>query len=169
MADYHVTADNQRHFTATAGTRSVGELTYPKWFTFDATLSLPDQEPYQIKPKGFWGTTIELLQHDQVLLRFKMGWNGNIILHTAFHGQEQDFVFKQQGFFKHRYVLTDAQEQELLVVQPDFKWKKFNYEYTITSADAFESLATKNLLVLVAVYCANYYITMMTSAVIAAS
>jgi hypothetical protein len=164
MAEYHVTADAQRHFTATEGTRPVGELAYPKWFAFDATLSLPNQAQYQIKPKGFWGTTIELLQDGHALLRFKMDWNGNIIIHTSFHGREQYFVFKQQSLLKHQYVLTDPQEQELLVVLPDFKWKAFNYEYAITSTDAFEALADKDLLVLVAVYCANYYITVMTVA-----
>ncbi|GAB3830631.1 hypothetical protein [Hymenobacter jeollabukensis] len=168
MAEYHATADGNRHFTLTQGAHPLGQLVYPKWFAFEATLTLADQSAFEVKPKGFWGTTIELLQDGRPLMRFKMGWNGNIILHAAIPGQlEQDFVFKQQGFFKNRFVLTDAQHQELLAVQPDFKWKQFAYEYALATTDAFEALAFKPVLLLLIVHCANYYMTMMSAAVAA--
>ncbi|MBO3273458.1 hypothetical protein [Hymenobacter defluvii] len=170
MAEYHATADEARCFRLTEGSRTIGELTYPTWFTFEATLTLPDQPPLQAKPKGFWGTTIELWQQEALLLRFKMGWNGNIILHTAFGGEEQDFVFQLKGFFKNQYVLTNTHQQELLVLQPDFKWKKVTYEFDIATVEAFEELPYKDILLLLTVHLANYYITMMsTTAVIAAT
>ena len=130
MAEYHVTADDTRCFRLSKDSRAVGELTYPNWFSFEATLQLAaDPTPFAIKPKGFWGTTIEMQQHGETLLRFKMNWNGNIIIQTTFPGHKpQDFVFQQKSFFKGHYLLTDTQQQELLVVQPNFKWKNLHYD-----------------------------------------
>ncbi|MBO0360646.1 hypothetical protein J0X19_21985 [Hymenobacter sp. BT186] len=166
MAEYHVTADDTRCFRLREGARLVGQLTYPSWFSFEATLTLATEPtPFAVQPKGFWGTTIELRQHDTTLLRFKMGWNGNIILQSTFPGHApQDFVFRQKGLFKSHYLLTDAEGQELLVVQPDFKWSKFTYEFALTSTAALETHPSKDVLLLLAVHCANYYITMMSAA-----
>ncbi|MET4104873.1 hypothetical protein [Hymenobacter sp. UYP22] len=164
MAEYTVTPDSSHYFRLAEGLRAVGELTYPSWFTFDATLSLLDQPPFQIKPKGFWGTTIELEQHGNTLLHFTVGWNGNILLHAAFPQQpQQNFIFKQKGVFKNQYMLTDDQDRELLVIQPGFKWKNSTFDFTLFSTERFEALASKDILMLVAVHCANYYLTLMMS------
>ncbi|MBO3271745.1 hypothetical protein [Hymenobacter defluvii] len=67
-------------------------------------------------------------------------------------------------------MLTDAKHQELLVLQPDFKWKKVTYEYDIATAETFEALPFKDVLLLLTVHLANYYITIMSAtAVIAAT
>jgi hypothetical protein len=168
MTEYHVTAADTHCFRLSAGPQLVGELTYPSWFSFEATLTLStDPTPFAVQPKGFWGTTIELRQHETTLLRFKMGWNGNIILQSTFAGlAPQDFVFRQQGFFKSHYLLTDAEGQELLVVRPDFKWNKFTYEFALTATPALEAHPYKDVLLLLAVHCANYYITMMSAAAV---
>lgn len=122
MAEYRVTAENTRCFRLTNGAHAVGELIYAKWFTFDATLTLTDQPAFQIKPRGFWGTTIELQQHGSTLLHFTMGWNGDILLHATFpEHPHQTFIFRQKGVFKSHYVLTDDQGLELLAVQHDFR------------------------------------------------
>jgi hypothetical protein len=110
MAKYHVTADDTRCFRLSEGPRAVSELTYPNWFSFEATLTLAaDPLSFAVKPKGFWGTTIEVQQHEHTMLRFKMSWNGNIIIRTTFPDHPpQDFIFRQKGVFKSQYMLTDA-------------------------------------------------------------
>jgi len=37
-------------------------------------------------------------------------------------------VFKDKGFLKNVYALTDNGGRELLIIQPEFKWKKLKYE-----------------------------------------
>jgi len=166
MAEYKISADGARHFILTEGDRALGELTYEKWFSFEAAILLTDTAQFHIKPKGFWGTTIELQQEGVTLLHFNMGWNGNIIIQTIFNKQQQDFVFGQKSFFKNLYTLTDSQNQELLVIQPDFKWKELNYDYTIFATDSFEASAFKEVLLLLTVHCANYYMAMIMMAVV---
>jgi hypothetical protein len=161
MADYTVASNNTQHFSLRAGGRVLGELTYKSWFSFESTITLTDHSQFAIKPKGFWGTTIELRQGDATLLHFTMGWNGNIVIRATFPDHPQDLVFKQKNFLKNLYALTDSQQQELLVIQPDFKWKTFTYDYSISTAEVVEALAFKEILLLVTIHCANYYQAMM--------
>jgi hypothetical protein len=161
MAEYNAKSDKTQHFSLTKGASTLGELTYKDWFSFESTIVLANKELFHIKPKGLWGTTIELKQAAVTLLHFTMDWKGNIIISTIFQNQPRDFVFKQKGILRNEYVLTDSEHQELLVLQPDFKWKEFDYDYTIQTTDAFEDLPSKELLLLVIVHCTNYYIAMM--------
>jgi hypothetical protein len=163
MKEYKVKSSDPKHFSLTMNDKKIGTLIYEKWFSFKAKMALLETKHFQIEPKGFWGTTIELIQDGKVLLNFKMNWNGNIIVHTRFDEAEKDFIFKQKGLLKTSYVLLNKEEEELLVIQPDFKWSKFNYDYNISTSDSFDALAFSEILVLTAIHCVNYYMTMVTS------
>jgi hypothetical protein len=52
----------------------------------------------QIEPKGFWGTTIELKNKEQVLLKFKMNRNGEIVIQAFFSGIEKGYILKPRAF-----------------------------------------------------------------------
>ncbi|UPL47890.1 hypothetical protein [Hymenobacter sublimis] len=166
MAAYRILANGTRDFELLAadGT-ALGALHYSEWFSFKAVATLADGSAFQLEPKGFWGTTIELKDHDKVLLNFKMNWDGNIILKSKLNDSSHAFVFKTKSMLKSEYVLRGRNEQELLVVKPDFEWSKFNYNYTFTTTEEFEASDSKALLLLTVLHCANYYMTMMSSAV----
>ncbi|MBC6698267.1 hypothetical protein [Hymenobacter sp. BT190] len=166
MADYQVKSDSTRTFTLREAGTVLGELTYTEWFSFKASLTLPGGVSLQIEPKGFWGTTIELKEQAEVRLSFKMHWNGNILLKSRLGGVNQAFVLKNRSMLKNEYVLLHKSGQELLLIRPDFKWNSANYDYTISSTEEFEALAAKHVLLLIAVHCTNYYLTMMTSTVL---
>jgi len=163
MKEYKVKSEDTKHFSLTINDKEIGSLQYEKWFSLKAEMILGGTRTYQIEPKGFWGTTIELKQHENVLLNFKMNWNGNIIINTKFDGTERDFIFKNKGIFKNVYLLLNKEEEELIVIQPDFKWSKFNYDYNISTTDRFDNLDFNLILLLTAIHCVNYYMTMIST------
>lgn len=167
MPDYQVAANGTRDFVLAANGQTLGTLHYTEWFSFKAVLTLADGAAFQIEPKGFWGTTIEVKDEQAVLLNFKMNWGGNILIKSKLTSRA--FLFKQKSLLKSTFVLLDKEERELLLVQPSFKWSSFNHDYSLTSTPEFEMLDSKALLLLTTIHCANYYMTMVAAAVVVAS
>lgn len=165
MEHYQVKSVDTKHFRLTQADTEIGRLEYDSWFSFKAEIILADHTRYAVQPKGFWGTTIEIKAQEQVLLDFKMNWKGQILIRTLFDGPEDYYIFKQKGLLKNTFILLQQDETELLSIDPNFKWTKLNFDYQLTVSDSLEQLARKELLLLTAVHCANYYITMMTAAV----
>lgn len=165
MTNYFARSGNTLSFEVTEEERLVGTLTYKSWFQFSAEINLADHRTYRVEPKGFWGTTIELLEGSQVLLHFKMNWNGTIVIQTQFNGIAQDFVLKQKGIFKGTFILADHEGTELLAMKPDLKWNTMKYEYEIAAADAFDTLPGKEILLMSSIHCANYFMAMMMTGV----
>lgn len=161
MAEYYAKSSNSLSFEVFNNDQLTGKITYKSWFNFNAVIELADHQSFQIEPKGFWGTTIELKDNETVLLKFRMNWNGEIIVQTYFDGVKESFVCKHRGVFKDSFVLTDKEGIELLVMKPRFKWNLLNYEYQIATSDDFEKYANKDILLLTSLHCANYYMSMM--------
>lgn len=166
MAEYQVHSTDTRTFSLLGDGEVLGRLTYAEWFSFKATLTLPDGTTLRAEPRGFWGTTIEVKEQDAVRLSFTMHWNGSIVLKSWFGEESRVFVLKNRSVLKNDYVLLSKEGQELLHLRPDFKWRTGNYEYAISSSAEFEQLAARHVLLLCAAHCTNYYLAMMTSSVL---
>lgn len=166
MAEYYAKSSNSLSFEVTREERLIGKLTYTSWFKFNAVIEIADGRTYQVEPKGFWGTTIELKDHERVLLKFRMNWNGEIVVQTYFDGIKNGYLFKHRGIFKESFVLTDQDGVELIIIKPHLKWTSMNYEYQITTSDAYETFPEKEIVLINALHCANYYMSMMAAAVI---
>ncbi|MDR6920233.1 MULTISPECIES: hypothetical protein [Chryseobacterium] len=165
MAEYQAKSINSLTFEVTDEGHTIGKLIYKGWFSFNAEIQTSEVS-YQIEPKGFWGTTIELKDNEKVLLKFRLNWNGEIVVQTYFNGVKESYAFKYRGVFKESFVLTDQEGTELMVMKPHLKWTSMNYEYRITTSDAFEASSYKDILLLNSLHCANYYMAMITSAMI---
>ncbi|PWN69380.1 hypothetical protein C1631_015115 [Chryseobacterium phosphatilyticum] len=163
MAEYFAKSNSSLSFEIIKDNQLTGKLTYKSWFTFNAEIETADHQHYQIEPKGFWGTTIELKDNEKVLLKFRMNWNGEIVVQTYFNGVKQGYLFKHRGIFKDSFVLTDQAGIELMVIKPHLKWNLMNYEYHFTTSDAFETFPDKEIVLINALHCANYYMSMMAS------
>ncbi|NIJ54489.1 hypothetical protein [Dyadobacter arcticus] len=163
MAEYQAKPNNSLNFDLIKAEKLIGKLSYKSWFKFDALIELTNNINYQVEPKGFWGTTIELKERGQVLLKFEMNWNGKIVIQTFHHHVEKGYVFKHKGFFKESYTLADKEGIELLIMKPSVKWNKMSYEHQITTSDDFELLSDKEMLLMISLHCANYYVSMMGS------
>ncbi|SIP91888.1 hypothetical protein [Chryseobacterium sp. RU33C] len=166
MAEYYAKSSNSLSFEVIREEKLIGKLIYTSWFKFNAVIEIADGQTYQVEPKGFWGTTIELKDHERVLLKFRMNWNGEIVVQTYFDGVKNGYLFKHRGIFKESFVLTDQGGVELMIIKPHLKWTSMNYEYQITISAAFETFPEKEIVLINALHCANYYMSMMASAVI---
>jgi hypothetical protein len=171
MTEYKVTASGNQDFQLLANDSLVGTLRYPHWYSIKAGITLADGSTFQVEPRGFWGTTIELKNEHNVLLTFKMSWNGDIIIKSKLNDTGKAFVFKSKSVLKHTYALQDKKGRELLVIQPDFQWSKLNYNYTISTTEHSAEVESQALLLLMVIHCANYFMTMMaaTTTLLAAS
>jgi len=148
MAEYQAKSSNSLSFELTKDDKLIGKLSYESWFKFNAVIEIANNSNYQVEPKGFWGTTIELKDREKVLLKFKMNWNGEIVVQTYFNGSDKGYIFKHRGIFKESFILVDQDGIELLIMKPQLKWKKMNYEYQITTSDIFESFSNKEILLM---------------------
>jgi len=158
--EYSATSEKFTTFKITKDEKIIGELHYKNWFTFNAEIEILNSK-YQVEPKGFWGTTVEVIDGKNVILKFAMNWDGNILLQTYFDDSEKDYIFKHQGFFKESFVLTDQKGAELMMMKPNFKWNSLAYEYQMTASEILETFEEKNILLLISLHCANYYMSMM--------
>ena len=165
MTAYLAKSTNSLSFDVTKDEQLIGKLNYQSWFKFNAVIEMANGSNYLVEPKGFWGTTIECKDREKVLLKFKMNWNGAIVIQTFFNDNEKGYVFKHRGIFKESFILTDQDDTELLVMKPHLQWFKSNYEYQVTASGGFEIIPQKELLVMISVHCANYYMAMMMAAV----
>jgi len=158
MAVYQAKADSSLSFNVTKDEKLIGKLSYKSWFKYNAVIEAGNSS-YQLKPKGFWGTTIELKDGKELLLKFSMNWKGEIAVQTYFNGVENSFILKHRGVFKESFILTDGEKTELLVMKPHLKWGRMNYEYQITTSDTFEASPAKEIILMASLYCANYYMS----------
>jgi len=164
MTEYKVKSKNSLIFELVEKETLIGTLTYKSWFRFNAEVEILHSK-FQIEPKGFWGTTIELKEGEKILLKFRMNWNGGIVIQTYFNEVKSGYIFKHRGIFKESFVLADENGTELLVTKPDLKWSTLNYEYQITTSDSFDTFFEKEILLMISLHCANYYMSMMTAGI----
>jgi len=83
------------------------------WFKFNAVITIAGAI-YPVEPKGFWETSIEVRDGEQLLLSFSMGWKSQIVLQTYFNDAEMGYVINHRGVFRGSIVLADRDGTELL-------------------------------------------------------
>jgi len=165
MTEYVSQSTDGRTFGLTRNGDNIGKIAYKTWFTFNADIELAGGKNLHIGTKGFWGTTLELKDGEQVLMKLKMNWNGEVVLHTFFEDGEAGYIFKQKSILGKAFILTDKNNAELVVAQPDYNWTQMNYKYAIATSEAFEKLAHKEEILFSVVHLMNYYISSMTASV----
>lgn len=158
--EYKATSEKFTHFKISKDNKQIGQLSYKSWFNFSAEIEILNSK-YHIVPKGFWGTTVEVLDGKTVLLKFTMNWNGNIVMNIYFSDVEKNYTFSHKGFLRESFVLSDEKGMELLVMKPNIQWRSMKYDYHITTSEFFETFDEKNILLFTSLHCANYYMSMM--------
>lgn len=163
MGHYKSNSTNSGIFSLTKDDVKVGELKYSNWYSFKAEILLADNSLYQIEPKGFWDSRIELQKDGKTLLYFEMGWKG-ITIKTQFRGAEKKYLLTLKGLFSSKYILVDTEEKELLTVDTELKWTKLNLDVNIHTSEEFDNLENKELLLFTVLHCINYNIAFISSA-----
>lgn len=157
MKQFTATSTDSKNFNLTMDNIHLGNLKYLKWYSFQADISLDDNSQYQLEPRGFWDSRIELLQNGESLADYKLSWKG-VIINTKFDGIEKNYLLKQKNLFSNKYLLVNSEEKELLSVSSDFKWNKLHLDYIITVSDDFDHYSHKELFLLTILHCINYYL-----------
>ena len=163
MATYLAKSTDSLIFNLTHDDKLIGKLTYKSWFKFNALVEMADGKFYQVEPKGFWGTTIEVKENEQVLAKFCMNWNSEIVIRTFTEDVEKGYILTHKGVFKESFVLVDQDGQELLIIKPHLEWFKMSSEYQIITTDELENVQNKGTLLMTALQGANYYMSLASS------
>ena len=147
---------DKKTFELTDSSEKSGYVTYDSLFSFKAN-AIVGNDNYKITPTGVFSTTISVTKNGTEVASMEMNWKGNIII--AFQNGEK-FILKATGAFLNKYVLEDKDQQKLMLLNADFNWAKFSYNYSIS----YDNKPQDILLVLLVAYAANYYIAVMSSA-----
>lgn len=153
-----VACTDSKTFLLTDHEQSLGALTYKNFFSYKAEITLTNSDRYEIKPVGFFGTSITVTKNETEIANLKMNWRGQIII-TFQDGQE--FVFKAKGIFHNIYVIENKEEEQLIQFNPKFNWGKFKYNYEIL----YDKKPQDILFVLLGIYASNYYIAVVSGSV----
>jgi hypothetical protein len=146
---------DKKTFELTDSLEKLGHITYDGLFSFKAN-AIVGNDNYKITPIGIFNTTISVTKNGTEVANLKMNWKGHIIISFQ-NGQE--FILKATGTFLNKYVLEDKDQQKLMLLNPDFNWAKFSYNYSIS----YDNKPQDILLVLLATYSANYCIAAMSA------
>jgi hypothetical protein len=145
---------DKKTFELTDGAGKLGHISYESLFTHSG-IAVVGNEHFEIDTAGIFNSTISVTHEAINVASLQMSWKGDIII---FFQNSGEFILKANGIFRSKYVLEDSNKQPLLLLTPDFNWRKFNYNYGITYDKKPENI----LLVLLAAYAANYYIAAMS-------
>ena len=74
---------------------------------------------------------------------------------------DKNLFFKAKGVFNNSYVIESNDEEKLLQFDPEFNWRRFNYNYDITFGKKPQDI----LFVLLGVYASNYYVASMSGVI----
>lgn len=146
---------NNKTFELTDHSEKLGHLSYDGLFSSKAN-AIVGNDNYKITPIGIFSSTISVTKDEKEVASLKMNWKGHIIISFQ---TGQEFILKATGVFRNKYVLEDKDQQKLMLLNPDFNWARFNYNYSIS----YDNKPQEILLVLMATYAANYYIAAMSA------
>jgi hypothetical protein len=148
---------DKKTFQVTENGQLIGELTYENFIMLKAEIKLANSEHYEIKPVGFFGTSITVTKNETEIANLKMNWRGQIVFTFQ---DRQEYIFKAKGLFLNKFTIENKEEDTLIQFDPKFEWSKFNYNYNISYDKKPEDI----LFVLLGVYASNYLIATMSGA-----
>ncbi len=153
-----IESTDRKTFELSDGNQKLGQLRYNGLFSYQAELVLPDSESYEIKPSGFFGTSLDVFHKGSEVANMKMNWRGNIVISFK---DGNEFVLRAIGALHNKYVLENTELERLMQFNPNFNWSKFTYHYEI----GYDQKPSNPLLVLLGVYAANYYMAAMSGVI----
>lgn len=144
---------DSKTFELIDGSEKLGQINYDSLFSYKAHIRVGNDE-YDITPIGFFSTTNSVTKNGIEVANMQMNWKGHIILSFA---TGQEFILKPTGTFLNKYIVEDKDQQKIMLLDSDFNWSKFSYNYNIS----YDHKPKDILLILLATYSANYYLSMM--------
>jgi hypothetical protein len=147
-----VECTDKKTFELIDGSATLGKIIYDSWFSFKANAVVASDD-YEIDSTGFFSTTMSVTKNGAEIASMQMNWKGQIII-VFKNGPE--YILKATGMFMNKYVLEDKEQQKIMLLDPEFNWPQFSYNYNIS----YDTKPKDILLVLLATYAANYMVMM---------
>jgi hypothetical protein len=136
----------------------LGKLEYEKWGTFKASMTTQFADFYEFKTKGFWGTRIAVTTGGEEFAEITMSWKGELVIDLANDDTERSYVLRHRSLWKTNFELENRWGNKLFVLTPNMNWLG-NHNYSIEINPDFQDFVKEDL-ILMGVYCANYYMKM---------
>ena len=152
---------DKKTFQLTENGQQIGEIIYENLFFLKAEINMGDSEKYKIKPVGFFGTSISVTHNEIQIASLYLSWSGQIVI-TFQEGQE--FTLKLNNIFSNKYIIENKDKEKLIQLEAKFNWREFHYNYDITYNLGYDKKSADKLLLLLAVYAANFFIATMSGA-----
>lgn len=145
-------SENRTTLVFFQGEKEAARLVYKNRFSGKAVIHLPEGRNFDIVRTDFWRSTFEIRNNDKALLSFRKKWTGKTIIETLDAGSRFIYFFRQKGFFKHRYVLSDKDDRELAAARSEFHWKGFRYSFNLQLSDSIMRRENHVILAVLLVY-----------------
>ena len=151
MKKINVNQDNYRVLTALENDVQLGRIIYTKWYSGSrAEITVGDKEVFTMVPKGFWQSTLEILQGNVVVFTTAAKFSGYTI--TKPIDPERPYKIKHRGFLKNGYKLVNYKDEVMLEIESNFSWKKMYPGFRIACADTFGNDDFEKLLIMLSVH-----------------
>ncbi len=152
---------DRKTFQLSDNDQLLGELIYETPFYLKAEIKMPNTENYRLAPVGFFGTSVAVTKDGNKIASLSMSWNGKIIITFQ---DEREYALKLSGLFQSQMILENKNQEKVIQFEPKFNWRdfycKYDIDYDITNANEPKD----NLLFLLGVYAANYFIASISGA-----
>lgn len=150
---------DRKTFLLTENGQQLGELIYENQLFLTAEIGLTNSERYQIKPVGFFGTSISVTKNDREIASLVMNWSGQIVIS---YQDGEEYLLKLNNFFHGKYIMENKNKEPFIQLDPKFNWRAFQYNYDISYNISGDHPSKDTLLLLLGVYAANYFIACMS-------
>jgi hypothetical protein len=125
----------------------LGKLEYQGWLESKASITTQFGEFYDLVTVGFWTSKVEVRIGGDLFAELKRNWMGHVIIDIMGNDIEKDFIVKQKGFWRNRYVLQDRFENAIITLLPNYEWfGKTHYDIEINPE--FQAQANETMILL---------------------
>lgn len=144
---------DKKTFRLTENGELLGTLSYLKWHSYDADIEISGEQ-YTLRSKSLFSSQIIITKNETEIGFLKMHYDGTVSFAIE---NDSHFKLKIKGWFFNKYVIEDAQNVSVLMIDPKFSWKDFVYNFDLIPANE-----TNPLVALLGIYSAGYYIAVFT-------
>lgn len=152
---------DRKTFQLTDNDQLLGELIYETPFYLKAEIKMPNTENYKLAPVGFFNSSIAVTKGENKIASLSMSWNGKIVITFQ---DDREYALQLSGLFQSQMILENKNQEKVIQFEPKFNWRDFYYQYNIDYDVTNVNESKDNLLLLLGVYAANYFIATISGA-----
>ena len=154
--------DNKEYVLKSDDDIFLGSLKFEGWTSSKAHFTTQYGEFYDIKTKGFWGTSIAVSKGNFDFAELKLSWKGHIVIDLVGNEEDVDYILKLSSIWKSKYTLQNRNGSDLMMITAEFRWNGY-YDFKIEINPDFANDVDETL-ILMSAYGVIYLIMMSAAA-----